>query len=94
MVSRVDGSCHWLEIFNFLIFKIIVVYGWQHGQLLVTGLIFFSKQFSSQNHRCDQFKLFFVENISIVYTVNIVFDVVSRMDGSGHRFELFGRKFC
>ena len=36
----------WSFLF-FKIFKIIVVYGWQHGRLLVTGLIFFCKQFSS-----------------------------------------------
>ena len=37
---------------------------------------------------------FFWQKVSFVYMVNIVIDVVSRMDGSGHRFELFDREFC
>ena len=91
MVSGLDGSCHWLEIF-FL--KIIVVYGWQHGRLLVTGLIIFSKQLFLQDHRFNQFKLFFLAKSFFCIHVNVVTDVVSRMDGSVHRFKLFGRKFC
>ena len=72
MVSGVDGSCHWLEIFNFLIFKIIVIYGWQHGQLLVTGLIFFSKQLFLQDHRFNQFELFFCKKF-LLYTRSTLF---------------------
>ena len=92
VVSRMDGSGHWLGLF-FFNFKSIVVYGWEHGRLLATGLIFFRKQFSPQNYPCDQFEIFW-QKVSFVYTVIIVIDVVSRMDGSGHRFELFDREFC
>ena len=38
--------------------KIFFVYGWQHGRLLATGLIFISKQLCSQSHRCDQSNFF------------------------------------
>ena len=70
----------WSFFFSFLaktfIFKIVIVHGWQHVRLRVTGLISFSKQFSSQNHRCISLS-FFWQTVSFVYTVNIIIDVVS-----------------
>ena len=65
--------------FFFLIFKSIVVYGWEHGRLLATGLIFFSKQFSSQNHRCDQFELFFGKKFFYTWSTSLLMWSVETM---------------